>query len=92
MSRNPVNSSRRVLFGGILLFAIVGFASISATLVNISLSAVVLVLVAFAEAGLIILGLMMVQSRQAGSLKNQENFAGKSLGEMPVRSEEDKER
>ena len=92
MSRNPVNSSRKLLFGGILLFAIVGFAAISATLVKVSLSAVVLVLVAFVEAGLIILGLMMVQSRQAGSLKNQENFAGKSLGEMPVRSEEDKER
>ena len=92
MSRNPINSSRRLLFGGTLLFAIVGFASISATLVKVSLSAVVLVLVAFVEAGLIILGLMMVQSRQAGSLKNQENFAGKSLGEVSVRSEEDKER
>ena len=70
----------------------VGFASISATLVKVSLSAVVLVLVALVEAGLIILGLMMAQNQQAGSLKNQENFAGKSLGEMPVRSEEDKER
>jgi len=92
MSQNPVNSPRRLLFGGILLSAIVGFATISATLVKISLSAVVLVLVAFAEAGLIILGIMMVQNRQAGSLKNRENFAGKLLGEMPVRSEEDKER
>jgi hypothetical protein len=91
MSQNRVGSSRRLLFGGILLFAIVGFAAVSATLVKISLSAVVLVLVAFAEAGLIILGLMMVQNRQPGSLKNQENFVGKSLGEILVRSEEDKE-
>jgi hypothetical protein len=73
MSRNPVNSSRKLLFGGILLFAIVGFASISATFVKVSLSAVVLVLVAFAEAGLIILGLIMVQNRQAGSVRNHEN-------------------
>jgi hypothetical protein len=73
MSRNPVNSSRKLLFGGILLFAIVGFASISATFVKVSLSAVVLVLVAFAEAGLIILGLIMVQNRQEGSGRNQEN-------------------
>ena len=73
MSLNPVNSSRKLLFGGILLFAIVGFASISATLVKVSLSAVVLVLVAFAEAGLIILGLIMVQNRQAGSVGNQES-------------------
>jgi len=92
MSQNPISSSRRLLFGGILLFAMVGFAAFSATLVKISLSAVVLVLVAFAEASLIILGLVMVQNRHPGSLKNQENFVGKSLGEMSVRSEEDKER
>src|SRR5713101_2030733 len=73
MSRNPVNSSRKLLFGGILLFAIVGFVAISATLVKVSLSAVVLVLVAFAEAGFIILGLIKVQNRQAGSVKNQES-------------------
>ena len=73
MSLNPVNSSRKPLFGGILLFAIVGFAAISATLAKVSLSAVVLVLVAFAEAGLIILGLIMVQNRQAGSVGNQES-------------------
>jgi hypothetical protein len=73
MSRNPVNSSRKLLFGGILLFAIVGFAAISATLVKVSLSGVVLVLVAFAEAGLMILGLIVVQNRQAGSVRNQES-------------------
>jgi hypothetical protein len=61
------------LFGGILLFAIVGFASISATLVKVSLSAVVLVLVAFAEAGLIILGLILVQNVHEGSVGTPEN-------------------
>jgi hypothetical protein len=73
MSRNPVNSSRKLLFGGILLFAIVGFASISGTLVKVSLSAVVLVLVAFAEAGLIILGLILVQNGHEGSVGTPEN-------------------
>jgi hypothetical protein len=72
MSQNP-KSSRNLLFGGILLFAIVGFAAISATVVKVSLSAVVLVLVAFAEAGLIIFGLVMVQNRQETSVKKQEN-------------------
>jgi len=57
------------LFGGILLFAIVGFAAISATVVKVSLSAVILVLVAFAEAGLIILGLVMVQNREQVSVR-----------------------
>ena len=74
MSRNPVNSPRKLLFGGILLFAIVGFAAISATLVKVSLSAVVLVLVAFAEAGLIILGLILVQNGQEGSVGTPENL------------------
>ena len=92
MSRNPVDSSRKLLFGGIFLFAIVSVAAVSATLVKVSLSAVVLIPVAFAEASLVILGLMMVQNRQPGSVKNQENFASKFLGEMPVRSEEDRER
>lgn len=73
MSRNPVNSFRNLLFGGILLIAIVGFAAISLTVVKISLSAVILVLVAFAEAGLIILGLIMVQNGQETSVGNQEN-------------------
>jgi hypothetical protein len=72
MSQN-LKSSRNLLFGGILLFAIVGFAAISATVVKVSLSAVVLVLVAFAEAGLIIFGLVMVQNRQETSVKKQEN-------------------
>ena len=73
MSRDPVKSSRNLLFGGILLFAIVGFAAISATVVKVSLSAVILVLVAFAEAGLIILGLIMVQNGEQVSVGNQEN-------------------
>jgi hypothetical protein len=61
MSQNPVKSSRSLLFVGILLFAIVGFAAISATVAQVSLSGVILILVAFAEAGLIILGLIRVQ-------------------------------
>jgi hypothetical protein len=73
MSQSRADSSRKLLFGGILLFAIVGFAGISTTVVKVSLSAVVLVLVASAEAGLIILGLIMVQNRQDGSVENQEN-------------------
>ena len=61
------------MFGGILLFGIVGFASISATLVKVSLSAVILVLVAFAEAGLIILGLIIVQNGHEGSVGTPED-------------------
>jgi len=61
------------LFGGILLFAIVGFAAVSAAVVKVSLSAVILVLVAFAEAGLIILGLIMVQNGDQVSVGNQDN-------------------
>ena len=61
MSRNP-RSTRSLLFGGILILVVLGFAAISATVAGVSLSAVVLVLVAFAEAGLIILGLVMVQN------------------------------
>ena len=73
MSQNPVKSSRGLFFGGILLFGIVGFAAISATIVKISLSAVILVLVAFAEAGLIIFGLLTVQRGRDASIANQEN-------------------
>ena len=73
MSRDPVKSSRNLLFGGILLFAIVGFAAVSATVVKVSLSAIILVLVAFAEAGLIILGLIMVQNGDQVSVGNQDN-------------------
>jgi len=47
-----------------LLFIIVGFASISATVVRVSFAAVILVLVAIAEAGIIILGLIKVQRLQ----------------------------
>ena len=61
------------MFGGILLFASVGFAAVSATVVKVSLSAIILVLVAFAEAGLIILGLIMVQNGDQVSVGNQEN-------------------
>ncbi len=73
MSQISAKSSRKLLFGGVLLFAIVGFAAISATVVKVSLSAVILILVAFAEAGLIVLGLIMAQSRQEGSVRSQEN-------------------
>jgi hypothetical protein len=65
--------SWRGLFGAILLFAIVGFAAISATIVKVSLSAVILVLVAFAEAGLIIFGLTMVKNGREAPVTNQEN-------------------
>jgi hypothetical protein len=61
------------LFGGVLLFAIVGFAAISATVVKVSLSGIILVLVAFAEAGLIIFRLIMVQNGREASVTNQEN-------------------
>jgi hypothetical protein len=74
MSRNPVNSYRDLLFGGILLFAIVGFATISATVAKVSLSGVILVLVAFAEAGLIILGLILVQNGHESSVGTPENI------------------
>jgi hypothetical protein len=73
MSQSPIKSSRSLLFRPVLLFAIVGFAAISATLVKASLSAVVLVLVAFAEAGLIIFGLVAVRGNQEASATNQEN-------------------
>src|SRR5438132_14206250 len=64
MSRNSVNSSRILLVCGMLLVIIVGFASISATVVRVSFAAVILVLVAIAEAGIIILGLIKVQRLQ----------------------------
>jgi hypothetical protein len=74
MSRDPVKSSRNLLFGGILLFAVIGFVAVSATVVKVSLSAVILILVAFAEAGLIILGLIMIQNGEQVSVGNQENI------------------
>jgi hypothetical protein len=73
MPHNPVKSSRGLFFGGILLFGIVGFAAISTTIAKISLSGVILVLVAFAEAGLIIFGLFTVQRGRDASVANQEN-------------------
>ena len=73
MSQNPFKSSRSLLLGSMLLFMIVGFAAISTTVVKVSLSAVILVLVAFAEAGLIIFGLRMVQNGREASVKSQEN-------------------
>ena len=73
MSQNLVNSSRSLLFGGILQFAIVGFAAIFAAVVKVSLAAVILVLVAFAEAGLIIFGLSTVQYSREASVASQEN-------------------
>ena len=72
MSRN-LKSSRNLLFGGILLFAILAFAAISAIVAKVSLSAVILVLVASAEAGLIILGLVMVQNGRGASVGKQQN-------------------
>ena len=56
-----------------LLFIIVGFASISATVVRVSLAAVILVLVAIAEAGIIILGLIRVQRVQETPVGKAEN-------------------
>ena len=72
MSRNS-KLPRNLLFGGILLLVIVGFAAISAIVAQVSFSAVILVLVAFAEAGLIILGLVMVQNGQGASVGKQQN-------------------
>ena len=72
MSRNP-RSSRILLFGAILILVILGFATISAAVVGVSVSAVVLILVAFAEAGFIILGLLMVQSGREVPLSNDES-------------------
>jgi hypothetical protein len=72
MSRNLAKSSRSLLFGGILLFAIVGFAAVSATIVKVSPSATILVLVAFAETGLIIFGLITVRNGREPSATNQE--------------------
>ena len=73
MSRNSVNSSRNLLVWGMLLFIMVGFAGISATVVRISLAAVILVLVAIAEAGIIILGLIRVQRVQETPVGKAEN-------------------
>ena len=56
-----------------LLFTMVGFAGISATVVRVSLAAVILVLVAIAEAGIIILGLIRVQRVQETPVGKAEN-------------------
>lgn len=61
------------MFGGILILVVLGFVAIFATVVGVSLSAVILVLVAFAEAGLIIFGLVMVQSVSEARLSNDES-------------------
>jgi len=73
MSRNSVNSSRNLLVWGMLLFIMVGFAGISATVVRVSLAAVILVLVAIAEAGIIILGLIRVQRVQETPVGKPDN-------------------
>ena len=73
MSRNSVNSSRNLLVWGMLLFIMVGFAGISATVVRVSLAALILVLVAIAEAGIIILGLIRVQRVQETTVGKAEN-------------------
>lgn len=72
MSQN-LRSSRSLLFGGILIIVTLGFATISATVVGVSLSAIILVLIAFAEAGLIILGLIIVQNGRQAPLTNDES-------------------
>ncbi len=56
-----------------LLLVIVVFAAIFATIVGVSLSAIILVFVAFAEAGLIMFGLIMVQNGREASVTGQEN-------------------
>ena len=56
-----------------LLFIMVGFASISATVVRVSFAAVILVLVAIAEAGIIILGLIRVQRVQETPVGKPDN-------------------
>ena len=73
MSRNSVKSSRNLLVWGMLLFIMVGFAGISATVVRVSLAAVILVLVAIAEAGIIILGLIRVQRVQETPVGKPDN-------------------
>jgi hypothetical protein len=73
MSRNPTKPTRNLLLWGILLFIIVGFAGISAAVAKVSFSTLILILVAFAEAGLIILGITMAQNRPESSIKTQEN-------------------
>jgi len=61
------------LVWGMLLFIMVGFASISATVVRVSLVAVILVLVAIAEAGIIVLGLNRVQRLQETPVAEPES-------------------
>jgi len=56
-----------------LLFIIVGFAGISTTVVRVSLAAVILVLVAIAEAGIIILGLTRIQRMQETPVGKPDN-------------------
>jgi len=56
-----------------LLFIMVGFAGISATVVRVSFATVILVLVAVAEAGIIILGLIRVQRVQETPVGKAEN-------------------
>ena len=73
MSLNSAYSSRNLLVWGMLLFIIVGFAGISTTVVRVSLAAVILVLVAIAEAGIIILGLTRVQRVQETPVGKPDN-------------------
>src|SRR5437899_11633303 len=85
MSQIPVKSSRRLLFGAILLFAIVGSAAISATVAGVSLSAVILVLVAFAEAGLIILRLVIVKKEKGASANRKYAYLSGRWSEWGLR-------
>jgi vacuolar-type H+-ATPase subunit I/STV1 len=73
MSPNPIKPSRNLLVWGMLLLVIASFAGVSAIAVNVSLSTVILIVVAFAEAGLIVLGLIIVQNEQEAKVEKLEN-------------------
>jgi hypothetical protein len=73
MSPNPVKPSRNLLVWGILLPVIASFAVVSAIAVNLSLPTVILILVAFVEAVLIILGLVIPQHGQEAAVVKMEN-------------------
>ncbi len=92
MSRNPVKSSRNLSFGGITLFAIVVIAAISATVVKVSLSAIIPCPYCDSAFLQFIESEEQLRDHMLKAHGRELSFAGKSLGEMPVRSEEDRER
>jgi hypothetical protein len=73
MSPNPIKPSRNLLVWGMLLLVIASLAGVLAIAVNVSLSTVILIVVAFAEAGLIVLGLITVQNEKEAAVKKSEN-------------------